>query len=98
MIPYEAMEAATEAFARRAQHPGEKESGSVFEECLRAALEAAAPHMMATQCAPRSWVAKNRHPDGSVSIIGCFRSEAEAKKWADMWPSSFVDPSPQRLN
>jgi hypothetical protein len=34
------------------------------------------------------WVAKNRNEDGSVSIIGNFRDEVEAERWADVWNKS----------
>ena len=34
------------------------------------------------------WVAKNRNGDGSVSIIGNFRDEVEAERWADVWNKS----------
>lgn len=47
VIPAEAVEAAIKGFTDCAQNPAASSSGDVFRECLTAALEAAAPHMLA---------------------------------------------------
>lgn len=47
MIPAEAVEAAIKGFTVRAQDHSTPSTGEVFKECLTAALEAAAPYMLA---------------------------------------------------
>lgn len=55
---------------------------------LRKAREA-----LADAKAERGWLAKTRNTDGSVAIIGHFKTEAEAEKWASKYPASFVERS-----
>ena len=56
-----------------------------------AALSAAGFGLVADAKADRGWLAKSRNTDGSVVIIGHFKTEAEAEKWAGKYPSSFVE-------
>lgn len=80
-IPDEVVEAAAKVLFWQDEKP------ETMAECKKAArqlLEAAAPHMQTTSTV-RYWVARTKD-----SILGNFRTEEEANRWADKWNEGFT--------